>query len=102
MLVGFPCCKLALGKDGMRGMTNLELRSFLAARDLRGLREACGFGLPVVAAALGVPAWRVADWETRGELPGGPVGARYARVVAGMERHLEVKTISDEKTGAGA
>ena len=71
-------------------MTNLELRAFLAAHDLRALRRACGFRASTVAAALGIGPRKVTGWESGRLTPHGGLGERYARVVAGMARHLEV------------
>jgi DNA-binding transcriptional regulator YiaG len=71
-------------------MTNAELRAFLACYDLRALRRGCGITRTAMAAGLGVGRCRVRDWETGRTSPCGPDAARYARVVAGMARHLEV------------
>jgi DNA-binding transcriptional regulator YiaG len=71
-------------------MTNAELRAFLARHDLRALRRGCGITLRTMGAGLGICWPRIQAWETGRYLPRGPEAVRYARVVAGMARHLEV------------
>jgi DNA-binding transcriptional regulator YiaG len=58
----------------------------IAGVDLAGVRRACGITQETVAAALGVSRRTVSAWEHR---QWGPTEA-YCRVIAGLQRHLEV------------
>lgn len=71
-------------------MTTEETRAYLRSLDVPALRERCGIRQATIAAALGVHRDQVHRWETRRVLPRGALAARYARVVAGMERHAAV------------
>lgn len=80
--------------------TTPELAAFFDGRDLRGLRARCGFTVRTVAAGVGVSLPIVARWEQGAAVPRGAAGARYARVAAGMARHLEVARDGDEEAAA--
>lgn len=54
--------------------------------DLAQVRRDCGIAQLTIARALGVSNVTVAEWERRRNRP----PDAYARVVAGMLRHLEV------------
>jgi len=71
-------------------VTLLELRALLARVDARQLREDAGISQSTVARALGVSSQQVHSWETGRQLPCMAAGFRWARFVAGLERHAEV------------
>lgn len=67
-----------------------ERQEWISAVAARDARERCGISASTVARALGVDKSSVCHWEKGHFAPKGTAGAAYARVVAGMIRHLEV------------
>ena len=59
--------------------------------DARQLRLDAGISQATVAAALGVPRHYIAWWEQGKFEPKSEAGYRWARFVAGLERHAEVE-----------
>jgi len=58
--------------------------------DAAQLRHGAGIRRGTVAAALGVSYWRVYQLEQDGKIPQRGAGLRWARVIAGLERHAAV------------
>ena len=71
-------------------MTGGEARAFLRTADLGGARQRCGISERTMARGLGVTRNAVWRWEQRVNFPRGASAGRYARVIAGLQRHLEV------------
>jgi DNA-binding transcriptional regulator YiaG len=76
-------------------MTYFEIRSLLSAIDPQAVRRQAGISVAVMAAALGVPEWKVGQWERRRRPPRGLVAYSYTRVIAGLARHLEIDRSGD-------
>lgn len=71
-------------------MTGGEVRALLRTVDAGALREQAGIGMRAMARALRVSQTQIWRWENGHAAPAGAAGARYARVIAGLKRHLEV------------
>jgi transcriptional regulator with XRE-family HTH domain len=71
-------------------VTQVEIRAMLRRVDARRLREDAGIRQVTVARALGVPAPYICWWESGRAEPKCKAGYRWARVIAGLERHAEV------------
>lgn len=71
-------------------MTARETRRYLSSADLGMVRRRCGISQGVIAQAVGAGAAQVSNWERGRWLPRGERAERYARVIAGLRRHLEV------------
>jgi transcriptional regulator with XRE-family HTH domain len=71
-------------------VTGLEARAFLRSADLGGVRQRCRISQRTVASALGVTQNAIWRWENGLGFPRGATAERYARVIAGLQRHLEV------------
>jgi hypothetical protein len=79
----------------MRHMTYAEIRALLRAVDPQSVRRQAGISVAVIAAALAVPEWQVRQWERRRRPPRGLIAYGYARVIAGLARHLEISRSGD-------
>lgn len=71
-------------------MTHAEIRAMLRRVDARQLREDAGISVRTVARALSLPRQYVYDYECGRRTPVSPAGLRWARVIAGLERHAAV------------
>lgn len=71
-------------------MTGGEARAYLRSVDAGALRQQCRISQRTVARALGVTQNAVWRWEQGFGFPRGASAGRYARVIAGLQRHLEV------------
>lgn len=71
-------------------MTNAEIRSLMASVDPGSVRVRAGFTIETIAEACGTVFCQVWRWENRRRHPSGPAGARYARIIQGLARHLEI------------
>jgi hypothetical protein len=71
-------------------MTQAEMRALLARCDPRKLREDQGISRGTVMRAIGADRSDLYCWESGLGLPLGPIGQRWIRVVAGLERHAAV------------
>ena len=71
-------------------MTNLEIRAMLKRADPRQLRQDAGISPRTVQQALGLTRHQLSAWERREHPPVCEAGIRWARVIAGLERHAQV------------
>lgn len=86
-----------------RDLTSLEARATLKTADLRGLRRRAGIKAATLAEGLGVPVWRVYEWERGRCMPSGRLLASYARVIAGLACHEETgRPVSGEEERGAA
>jgi DNA-binding transcriptional regulator YiaG len=66
------------------------VRALLDSADPAYLRERAGIRATRIGVALGVSCGTVRGWELRRHVPSGRYAFRYARIVAGLARHLEI------------
>ena len=84
-------------------MTQAEIRAMLARVNPRKLRQDAGIRTVTVARALGVQRQQVVHWETTRCDPRSAAAYRWAKVVAGLERHAIVAAeIAAMRDGLGS
>lgn len=71
-------------------MTHGEIKAMLQRSDPRKLREAQGIRARTICRALSIPSGHLLRWEMRISSPESFAGYRYAKVIAGLERHAAV------------
>lgn len=71
-------------------MTYGEIRAMLRRVNARQLRAESGISVRTVARALSLPVNYAYDWESGRRTPTSPAGLRWAKVIAGLERHAAV------------
>lgn len=68
-------------------MTHGEIKAMLQRSDPRKLRESQGIKASTICRALTIPAGHLHRWEMRLSSPESFAGYRWAKVIAGLERH---------------
>lgn len=64
---------------------------WVRAVDPGAVRHRCGISASTIGRALGVHPSQVLQWEAGSHYPKGRRGAAYARIIAGLIRHLDVE-----------
>jgi DNA-binding XRE family transcriptional regulator len=82
-------------------LTTLEVRAMLARVDPRQLRLDAGISPGTIRRALGISPQRLSIWERGKYLPACEAGRRWARFVAGLERHAAVTAEMAEERKRG-
>ena len=81
-----------------RDLSVPEARRALQNTDRRGLRRRAGIRAATLAEGLGVPVWRIYQWESGRCLPRCPLMlTSYARVLGGLARHEQISSDGEQE-----